>query len=184
MPNLQRQIRRDTRANINAYTLAQGELGFGTDDGLLTTGDGATPGGFLVPGPYAFGSFTPTLFGSTAAGAPTYTLQVGSYERIGRLVTVRFRVAISAIGGMTGNVRVGGLPYVSANVANDVGGGSLNTMLGITFDAGFSWASLQVAPNQAYAAVIELGSNKTSQEIPVADWAAAAEIGGNLSYHL
>ncbi len=183
MANLQRQIRRDTRANIAAYVLAQGEIGYGTDDGLLTIGDGVTAGGHLLPGPYAFGSWTPVLYGSGTAGAPTYTAQVGSWERIGRLVTCRFNVSISALGGMAGNLLLGGLPFSAANVANDYGSGFFMEFIGVTLDAGYSFAALQVAPNTNYATVAELGSNKAaSPPIPVANLSASVGLCGTLTF--
>jgi hypothetical protein len=45
---VQVQHRRDTRANINAFTPAQGELVMNTTDGELRLGDGSTAGGVPI----------------------------------------------------------------------------------------------------------------------------------------
>lgn len=41
---------------------------------------------------YSTGTFIPVLFGSTVSGTGTYTLQQGSWVKIGKLLTVRARV--------------------------------------------------------------------------------------------
>lgn len=64
---------------------------------------------------YEEGTFTPTIVGSTTAGTGTYTTQVGRYTKIGRMVTVSVAVTWTAHTG-TGNLRIGGLPFASANV--------------------------------------------------------------------
>lgn len=55
----------------------------------------------LCPVPES-GTWTPTIYGKTAAGIPTYTTQSGKYYKIGNLVHLEFDVAISALGGATG----------------------------------------------------------------------------------
>ena len=57
------------------------------------------------------GSWTPTVYGHTTAGTPTYTTQVGEYLRIGRLCYASYNVVISNKGGMAGRIRIGGLPF-------------------------------------------------------------------------
>lgn len=71
---------------------------------------------------YVAGSWTPAVTASSTAGTPAYTLQIGSYEQIGRQVTVRFVIQLSGwTGSPSGNVTITGLPVPSANVANDNG---------------------------------------------------------------
>jgi hypothetical protein len=64
----------------------------------------------LCPAPVS-GTWTPTLYGDTTAGSPTYTARDGYFYKIGKLVAVYFMVQLSAKGGMAGNVSVGGLPF-------------------------------------------------------------------------
>jgi len=180
----QLQLRRDTAANIAGITPAQGEPIYDVTNGTLRMGDGTTAGGTMLAGPYAFGSWTPTLYGAGTAGSPTYTIQSGSYERIGRLVVCRFTVAVSALGGMAGNVQIGGLPVAAAAASNDSGGGPVIALLGATFDSGYSFAALQVNPGNNYAGLVEHGSNKTTQGIAAANLAAASEVAGVLIYHV
>ena len=184
MTTTQLQLRRDIAANIEAITPAQGEPIYDVTNATLRMGDGATAGGSMLAGPYAFGAWTPTLSGAGTAGSPTYTIQSGSYERIGRLIVCRFSVAVSALGGMAGGVQVGGLPFAAASVSNDAGGGPITALAGVTLDSGYSYASLQVEPGNNYAGLVEHGSNKTTQAIAAANLAASSEIAGVVIYHI
>jgi hypothetical protein len=64
------------------------------------------------------GVWTPVLFGNTTAGTNTYSVQKGSYFRIGNLVTVSGEITVSAKdAAMAGNLFISGLPYfpITAN---------------------------------------------------------------------
>jgi hypothetical protein len=118
------------------------DLVFGTtDDGTATVteimrlgGGGTTPylrmasgsGGIQFNGDtaaanalndYEEGTWTPVLAGSSTAGTGTYTTRVGTYTKVGRLVTITVMMAWTAHTG-TGNMRVTGLPFTSLNTAN------------------------------------------------------------------
>jgi hypothetical protein len=63
---------------------------------------------------YDEGSFTPGLsFGGSSTGI-VYTTQAGVYRRVGGLVAVDARVAISNNGSGTGSALITGLPFTSA----------------------------------------------------------------------
>ena len=66
---------------------------------------------------YEEGTFTPTFLGSTTAGTPTYAVQTGIYTRIGRIINFNVRLQISALGGMAGGLRIGGLPFTCGALA-------------------------------------------------------------------
>lgn len=71
---------------------------------------------------YTEGTWTPAVAPSgTAWGAsPAYTVQVGTYTRIGRAVHFQLYVqwTLSSSGTPTGNVQISGLPYTSKNTSN------------------------------------------------------------------
>ena len=66
---------------------------------------------------YEEGTWTPVISGTTAAGAGTYSVQVGRYTKIGNKVTAHLNLTWSAHTG-TGNMNIGGLPFTAANVTN------------------------------------------------------------------
>lgn len=59
---------------------------------------------------YEEGTFTPTIKGTTSAGAGTYTTQTGRYTKIGDRVVFDISISWSAHTG-TGNMRIAALPY-------------------------------------------------------------------------
>lgn len=61
---------------------------------------------------YEEGTWTPTVLGSTTAGTTTYTLQSGTYTKVGNMVYCQALISWSAVTG-TGNLRFGGLPFTS-----------------------------------------------------------------------
>lgn len=78
----------------------------------------ATAGVVTAEG-YAFGTFTPTItFATPGDLSVAYTTQVASYQRIGRLVVGKLRVAFTpTYTTAAGNFSIGGLPFT---VENDV----------------------------------------------------------------
>ena len=63
---------------------------------------------------YEEGTWTPVLIGMTTSGAGTYSVQTGTYTKIGRVVHVIMNLVWSAHTG-TGNMQVTGLPFTAAS---------------------------------------------------------------------
>ena len=63
------------------------------------------------------GSFTPTLYGTTTAGTPSYDGQVGTYVRMGRLVYFTFYILLNSLSGAAGTWRIGGLPVAVNSIS-------------------------------------------------------------------
>lgn len=87
---------------------------------LLLTGS-ALADSINIPAPlYVTGTWTPTIIGSSVAGTgQTYSGQIGTYEQIGRQVTLRFNLIVTSLGTASGSMQIGGLPI--ANVSGDLG---------------------------------------------------------------
>lgn len=58
------------------------------------------------------GDWLPTFYGATSQGNPTYDTRDGYYVKIGSLVCVTLNISSANFGGATGNLMVGGLPYL------------------------------------------------------------------------
>jgi hypothetical protein len=84
-------------------------------DGLKFGGDTAAANAL---DDYEEGTFTPTILGSTTNPTMSYAAQLGWYQKVGNTVTVYYYVGGSQSGG-AGNIRVGGLPFTSANVSGN-----------------------------------------------------------------
>lgn len=71
---------------------------------------------------YEEGSWTPVIGGSGGTVGQTYSIQVGRYIKIGRIVLVQGYAVLSAKGTITTAVQIQGLPFTSMNVSNLYGG--------------------------------------------------------------
>ena len=89
---------------------------------------------------YEKGTFTPTIFGVTTAGAPTYVTQVGFYTKNGDTVFAALKIAISAKGGMVGAIRISTLPFTANGTADYFGGVSTGLVSGAAITAGESFS--------------------------------------------
>ena len=128
---------------------------FGTDTAAANTLDD-----------YEEGDWTPSIQGSTAAGTASYSFQLGSYEKIGRQVTVRGHVDFSSATG-TGNMQVAGLPYTSnpASFASIQPGPMM--IADVTFPSGKSYANAYVPNGSNKVSVFCSGSNSTYAPQPM-----------------
>lgn len=103
---------------------------------------------------YEEGTWTPTVAYSTSDGNLSHTTRYGVYTKVGNLVTC---TAYEAFGETTasGNLRLGGLPFVPANVTNqyciafvaaDVMTGLAGSIIGL------------IVPNQSYLNIFQQGT--------------------------
>ena len=64
---------------------------------------------------YEEGTWTPTVQGVSSAGTATYSVQLGSYTKVGNLVSILLYISYSS-GTGSGQLRVGGLPFANGSV--------------------------------------------------------------------
>lgn len=67
---------------------------------------------------YEEGTWTPTVQGTSTAGAATYGTRIGKYTKIGNTVNIMCSLSWTAHTG-SGDVTVGGLPFVSATYSGN-----------------------------------------------------------------
>ena len=82
---------------------------------------------------YTEGTFTPTAYGSSVAGSPTYATQIGNYTRIGRMIFYTLRLKFSNLSTMAGGVRIAGLPFTAGARAGQAVHGETSNMAASTF---------------------------------------------------
>jgi hypothetical protein len=167
MSTTQLQLRRDTTANIEAVTPAQGEPIYDVTRKALVLGDGATPGGNAVT-PFG-GSWTPTIQGATTAGTPTYNYQLGTYTIVGNFCFAFFSVSItnaSSYGGIAGDLEIGGLPFPNVAESGSIFAGVLGEFDGITFTSGYTQMTLEFGGASAPAFfLIQNGSGQNAANL-------------------
>ena len=107
-----------------------------TFTGGVTGTDVTLSGGLYVGGTgsanylddYEEGTWTPTLlFGGSESGH-TYDTQTGVYTKIGNKVFCDFHLSITAKGGTSGLVAIGGFPFTveNAHIYTSLDGGTIN----------------------------------------------------------
>ena len=101
-------------------TIADGDLVIGTSGhgiDFSATSD-ATGNSSELLDDYEEGTFTPDIrIGGSASGIG-HSSQVAQYTKIGRMVTLSGRVALSSKGSGSGAVTIGGMPFASQNTSN------------------------------------------------------------------
>jgi hypothetical protein len=114
---------------VGDVTLSTGNLVIGTSgigiDFSATAGTGTSE----LLADYEEGDWTPVIGGSTGTSGQTYDLQAGYYTKVGRLVTVTFRVALTAKGTITGNAQIQGLPYTIKNANGGQSSAAIGTFV-------------------------------------------------------
>ena len=131
------------------------------------TGEISFDGGTNYLDYYEEGSWTPAIGGSTGNPTVAYTTQLGKYTRIGDVVHIKCSIEINTISGGSGNARITGIPFTSANDST--------FQVGILRTAGVGWsANYAVAFNFGNSALLPLGEvtqNAAAGDIAVSDFA-------------
>ena len=79
---------------------------------------------------YEEGTWTPVAAGSGGAGtAATYSTQIGTYTKIGRIVIMKFLVNLTSAGSEAGNARIAGFPFSGTTHTGLVRASTTNTAI-------------------------------------------------------
>jgi hypothetical protein len=119
---------------------------------------------------YEEGAWTPLLTASSVwPTSVAYTVQRGTYIKVGRHVFASFYIAFSSFTGGSGNVQISGLPFSSGNIGGaDNQGGSINEHNGnVTYPAGKTSLSFNLGNNNTYLSIIANGSGTTGANLAI-----------------
>lgn len=126
---------------------------------------------------YEEGTWTPTVAGWLGAPTVTYTTQTGQYTKVGRQVTVSFKIVVNTISGGSGSIALS-MPFTPSN-AICVGSVALS---------GVNWSSSQTSVTLNTTAIGSLvvikvtGANLAYAEAQIADLSASDEIIGTITF--
>jgi hypothetical protein len=127
---------------------------------------------------YEEGTWTATISDGTTDAVMNAGRQTGTYTRVGRQVTVHMYVATTSMTGVTGNLRIKGLPFTVGN--SPTVGGAIGYCDQMTFIAGQVMV-LQTASGVDYI-VLRYWNGGTTPNMTGAQWGAVGEIGFTLTY--
>jgi hypothetical protein len=115
---------------------------------------------------YEEGTWTPVFAGSGNAGTYTYTTQVGTYTKIGRLVTVNCELLnITQAVAADGSVRINGLPLTSSSTCNSWGSISLDRF---TF-TGYEYCVANVGASKGFVYIWKIRQSNTDSLLEPGD---------------
>jgi hypothetical protein len=153
---------------------------------IATSGKGidfsATPGTGTseLLNDYEEGTWTATISDGTTDATMNAGRRVGRYTKVGRMVTVTNYVATTSMTGVTGNLRIKGLPFTVGN--STVVGGAIGYCDGsMTFAAG-NVMTLQTADGVDYIVIRYWNGASGTVNMPGTLWGSAGEIGFTLTY--
>jgi hypothetical protein len=84
---------------------------------------------------YEEGTFTPTIIGTSTAGTGTYSVQSGTYTKVGRLVSCQIFLDWTAHTG-TGDMRISGLPFQVSSASNYFAASAIGYFSNVSLSAG------------------------------------------------
>ena len=113
---------------------------------------------------YEEGTWTPVFAGSTTAGSFTYTTQVGTYTKIGRLVTVNCELLnITEVSGAVGSLKITGLPFTSSSTNNSFGSCDINRFSFTGYE--YAVANLGTSKNFVYILRVRTGNSSAILDV-------------------
>lgn len=127
-------------------------------------------------------SWTPTLAGSSTAGAQTYGTAWGAQIDIGPVRLALFSIVLTALDGATaGDVQVAGFP-IPSNTGATLQAGWIGEFGGVTLTAGYTQLGLAVAPGVSVAGLVQSGSASAPLALPVAALSATSAVTGGVLF--
>ena len=118
------RIRISTAGDVTISTgnVVMGTSGKGIDFSATASGSGTMTSELLND--YEEGTWTPVLGGFGGTSGQTYSLQTGRYTKVGRQVICSFEATLTAVGTVTGNAIISGLPFSSVSTSLQLDGGT------------------------------------------------------------
>lgn len=133
---------------------------------------------------YVEGTWTPAITTSGTVGTPAYSVQVGSYTRIGRIVVAQFSITLSGwTGSPTGNVSISGLPLAATGTTNDSAACAIS-QYSVSGLAALNYGIVgTISPSATQVNLYSQGNSGTTA-ITAAQTGTAASFIGNCVYHV
>lgn len=172
-------LRLETTGNVEVATgnVVMKTAGKGIDFSANTHAAGMTS---ELLNDYEEGTWTATISDGTTDATMNAGRRTGTYTKVGRQVTVTGYIATTSMTGVTGNLRMKGLPFTAGN--NDVGGGAVGYCDGsMTFSSG-QVMTLQTQNGADYIVIRYWNGASGTVNMTGSQWGAAGEIGFTLTY--
>lgn len=132
--------------------------------------------------PVTSGTWVPVLSATTTPGTQTYAAQAATWVRNGPLVTVWYRIALSALDpAAAGNAQIVGLPFAPTSVAGLNYPGSQSVVSAVSHTAGYGQFGIQ-ATGAGAIAMQEYGDNLSGVPLPITNFHGNSIVSGSVTY--
>ena len=132
---------------------------------------------------YEEGTWTPLLSDGTNNATMDTGSTLGTYTKIGNLVNLRARVITTALGSVSGNLIIKGLPYTIANNGSNYGGGAAGAGQNFLIVAGQSVA-LQTLVGGTTLSIQVWGNTGGSTSMTSTEWTSDGDLFFNINYYV
>ena len=165
-------------------TLATGNLIIGTSGKGIDFSATPNPGGMTSElfSDYEEGTWTPVLSDGTN-NATMDAQAAGSYTRIGNRVFINAYIITSSLGSVSGNLRVTGLPFTTADSNDGIGAGVAGYGVNFNLASGES-VSFRTIKNTTYMILEVWGGTGGSAAMTSTKWTNTGGIMVNFSYRV
>jgi len=135
---------------------------------------------------YEEGTWTPELWDDTLATEgtpPTYTVQVGTYTRVGDMVHVQGALTVSALGGLTTTetARIGALPFTSENVANSYPAANISNAAGLNLASAVGVTG-RILSNVNYINLKQFNAVTGTGNLLISEFSATGDVSFSATY--
>jgi hypothetical protein len=159
------RMRIDSSGNVKVNT---GNLVIGTSGkGIDFSGVGTAA---EILDDYEEGTWTPRLEGATP-GTATYSVQTGTYTKVGNKVHVQGYIATTALGTIAGGLTIQGLPFTTSSIANNITAMTIGYAAGLSITAGNS-VSAYIGTYRTFAHLYKWSLTTGSESLSEAGWTA------------
>jgi hypothetical protein len=130
---------------------------------------------------YEEGTFTPIFTGASGAAlSATYRSALGTYVKVGNVVTVSMVVAMGSLSGSSANLGVGGLPFTQQN-GNANYGASTGLFRHLSTPAN-AYPVVELVPNGTYGNILFITSGTTTSSASTASIANTGVFDVNIRF--
>jgi len=176
----------DDNADSNAITIDSSEdvqfvgtAQFAAGEGVVFNGDAIAAANTLDD--YEEGTWTPVL--SDGTNNATMDIQIGTYEKIGRQVTIRGYISTASLGSVSGNIQIAGLPFAASSDINSRSSMSAGYGASFSITAGYSVGG-QILPSGTSILLRLWGSASGTSPMQSTEWSATGFLIFSASYYI
>lgn len=127
-----------------------------------------------------YGTFLPTVQGSTTAGSVTYNTRNAAYSIVGNICQLTFDIRLTNKGGATGNLQVTGMPFGNNSALQTWS--QLSFWTGININDARTQLSVGFEGNSSVIQIYECGDNVGPATVDMANISDNAELRFSIQY--